>query len=143
MQFNVAIESWSVYIYSATCLVSTLVSTYSWLVSTPHSVPSSCTLCQTVLIASTSDRKYRFGVPFKVVTRQVGLYIPAISIVTVANCPESSRTFTDFSTGNMSCTDWTCPGLHTIHHKSELEHRIQGAESECLLYYYFQIVFTM
>ena len=52
--------------YSATCLVSTWVSTHSWLVSTPHSVPSSCTLCQPVLIVSTSDKKYRFGVPFKV-----------------------------------------------------------------------------
>ena len=36
-----------------------------------HSVPSSCTLCQPVLIASTSDKKYRFGVPFKVLTKQV------------------------------------------------------------------------
>ena len=46
--------------YSATCLVSTQVSIHSWLVSTTHSVPSLCTLCQTVLIVST-DRKYRFG----------------------------------------------------------------------------------
>ena len=60
--------------YSATCLVSTWVSTHSWLVSTLHSVPSSCTLCQTVLIGSTSDKKYRFGVPFRVLTKQVGLY---------------------------------------------------------------------
>ena len=52
--------------YSATCLVSTLAGTYFWLVSTPHSVPSSCTLCQPVLTVSTSDKKYRFGVPFKV-----------------------------------------------------------------------------
>ena len=44
--------------YSATCLVSTWVSTYSWLVSTPHSVLSSCTSCQLVLIVSTSDEKY-------------------------------------------------------------------------------------
>ena len=54
------------YTYSATCSVNTLVSgtrvsTYSWLVSTPHSAPSSCTLCQPVLMASTSDKRYRFG----------------------------------------------------------------------------------
>ena len=40
-----------------------------------HSVPSSCTVCQTVLIVSTSDKKYRFGVPFKVLTKQVEQYI--------------------------------------------------------------------
>ena len=45
---------------------------------TPHSVPSSCTLCQPVLIVSTSDKKYRFGVPFKVLTKQVGLYIQSV-----------------------------------------------------------------
>ena len=39
--------------YSTACLVSTLVSTYSWLVHTLHSVPSSYTLCQPVLIVST------------------------------------------------------------------------------------------
>ena len=61
--------------YSVTCLVSTWVSTFSWLVSTLHSVPSSCTLCQPVLIVSTSDKKYRFGVPFKVLAKQVGLYL--------------------------------------------------------------------
>ena len=54
------------YTYSATCSVNTLVSgtrvsMYSWLVSTPHSAPSSCTLCQPVLIASTSDKRFRFG----------------------------------------------------------------------------------
>ena len=59
--------------YSATCLGSTLVSTYSWVVSTPHSIPSSCTLCQPLLTVSTSDMKYRFGVPLKVFTKQVGL----------------------------------------------------------------------
>ena len=47
-----------------------LVSTHSWLMSTPHSVPSSCTLCQPVLIVSTSDKKYIFGVPFKVLLNQ-------------------------------------------------------------------------
>ena len=40
-----------------------------------HSVPSSCTLCQPALIVSISDKKYRFGMPFKVLTKQVGLYI--------------------------------------------------------------------
>ena len=39
---------------------------YFWLVSTLHLAPSSCTLCQPVLIISTSDKKYRCGVPFKV-----------------------------------------------------------------------------
>ena len=47
--------------------------------STLHSVPSSRTLCQPVLIASTSDKKYRFGVPFKVLTKQVGLYCQGLS----------------------------------------------------------------
>ena len=64
-----------VHMYSATCLVSTWVSTYSLLVSTLHSVPSSCTLCTPVLIVSTSDKKYRFGGPFKILTKQVGLYM--------------------------------------------------------------------
>ena len=31
-----------------------------------RSVPSSCTPCQSVLIVSISNKKYRFGVPFKV-----------------------------------------------------------------------------
>ena len=53
-------------IYSATCIVGTRVGTHSWLVSTLNLVPSSCTLCQTVLTVSTSDEKYIFGVPFKV-----------------------------------------------------------------------------
>ena len=53
--------------YSTTCLVSTLVSTYFWLLHTLHLVPSSCTPCQPVLIVvSTSDKKYRFGVPLEV-----------------------------------------------------------------------------
>ena len=55
--------------YNATCLTSTWVSTYSWLGSTLHSVPSSCTLCQKVLIASISEKKYRFGVSSKVVSK--------------------------------------------------------------------------
>ena len=38
----------------------------TWLTQTLHSVPISCTLCQTVLTVSTSEKKYRFGVPFKV-----------------------------------------------------------------------------
>ena len=49
--------------YGTTCLVSIL-----------HSVPSSCALCQPVLIVSTSDMKYGFGVPFKVLTKQVCLH---------------------------------------------------------------------
>ena len=61
-------------ICSATCLVSIRVTTHSWLVHTPHSVPSLCTLCQPVLIVRTSGKKFTFGVPFKVLTRQVELY---------------------------------------------------------------------
>ena len=34
----------------------------------------SCTLCQPELIVITSDKTYRFSVPFKVLPRQVGLY---------------------------------------------------------------------
>ena len=41
-----------------------------------YSVPSSCTLCQPVLIASTSDEKYRFGVPFEVLVDEVRLPQP-------------------------------------------------------------------
>ena len=37
-------------------------------ICTLHSVPSSCTPCQSVLIASTSDKKFRFGVPFELRT---------------------------------------------------------------------------
>ena len=47
--------------YSATCC-----STHTWLVSALHSVPSSCTLYQPELMASIFDKKYRFGVSFKV-----------------------------------------------------------------------------
>ena len=54
---------------------------------TLHSVPSSCTLCQPVLVVSTSDEKYRFGVPFKVLTKQVGLHtcrvVPCIGLYVV------------------------------------------------------------
>ena len=60
-----------------TCSVSTLntrVNTHSWLVSTLHSVDGSCTLCQLVRIVSTSGRRYRFGMLFKVLTKHVGLY---------------------------------------------------------------------
>ena len=46
--------------YSATCLVSTWVSTL-------HSVPNLCTML------TSTDSKYRFGVPFKVITKEVGL----------------------------------------------------------------------
>ena len=56
------------------CLESTLVSTHSWLVSTPHSVPSSCTLWQLVVIASNLAKMCRFGVPFTVLTKQGRLY---------------------------------------------------------------------
>ena len=42
--------------------------------STLQSLLTSYTLCQPILIASTSDKKYRFGVPFKVLTTQVGHY---------------------------------------------------------------------
>ena len=55
--------------------------------STPHSVPSSCTLYQPVLIASTSDMKYNgFGVSFKVLTKHVGLYVRMYSIPTHTYC---------------------------------------------------------
>ena len=43
---------------------------------------SSCTLCQPVLTVSTSDKKYRVGVPFKVLTKQVGLYIHKFTVFT-------------------------------------------------------------
>ena len=75
--------------------------THSWLVNTPHSVPSSCTICQPVLMVrvSTSDRKYRFGIPFKVrtyllikfdhvlytVCRQYLLYFPPL-VVWMSDC---------------------------------------------------------
>ena len=59
-------------IFGATCIVSTWVGAYSWSVSTHTTlVPRSCTLYQSVLIVSTSDEKYIFGVPFKVLTKQV------------------------------------------------------------------------
>ena len=53
-------------LHSAMRLVSTLVSTYSWLVNTLHSVPSSNMLCQPVLTVvdrSSSGKKYRFVYP--------------------------------------------------------------------------------
>ena len=61
-------------------LVSIYVHTYVL-----HSVPSSRTLYQQVLIVSTyicmyvrtTDKKPSFGVPFKVLIKQVGLYINA------------------------------------------------------------------
>ena len=46
-----------------------------YIESTLHSLPSSCSLCQPVLIVSTSDKKYRFGVPFKVLVKQASGYI--------------------------------------------------------------------
>ena len=51
--------------------VSTWVSICILLVDThtPYSVPSSCTPCQPVLVVSTSDKKSRFGVPFKVLSK--------------------------------------------------------------------------
>ena len=42
--------------YSVTCSVRIWVSNHSWLESTLHSVPSSCTLCQPVLIVRTLDK---------------------------------------------------------------------------------------
>ena len=58
--------------------VSTWVSIYILLVGThtPHSVPSSCTPCQPVLVVSTFDKKYRFGVPFKVLSKLDYIYSP-------------------------------------------------------------------
>ena len=35
-------------------------------------------VCQPVLIASTSDKKCRFGVPFKVLPKQVGLQVLSV-----------------------------------------------------------------
>ena len=37
-------------------------------IRTFHPVPSSCIVCQPVLIESNSDKKYRLGVPYKVPT---------------------------------------------------------------------------
>ena len=48
-------------IYSASCLVSTWVSTYYYFTQSLAHVHY---ICQPVLIVSTSDEKYRFGVPF-------------------------------------------------------------------------------
>ena len=53
MHINVLYTERYIRMYSADYLVSTWVSTYSCLVSTPHSVPSSRTLCQLVLMRST------------------------------------------------------------------------------------------
>ena len=47
-------------------------------IRTLHSVLISCMPCQPVLIVSTSNKKYRFGVPSKVLTKQVGLYFSAV-----------------------------------------------------------------
>ena len=68
------------YMYIVACVVSTPVSEYT--------VPSSCTLCQAVLIVSTSDEKYRFGVPFKVLTVHSSSTGPTSSLVCVGynNC---------------------------------------------------------
>ena len=63
-------------------LVSSLVS-MNWLVSMPYSVPSACTLCQPVLIVSTSDKKYRFGVPFKVLTKWAELVLVCMYVLYV------------------------------------------------------------
>ena len=59
--------------------VSTWVNIYILLVDThtPHSVPSSCTPCQPVLVVSTFDKKYRFGVPFKVLSKLDYICSPA------------------------------------------------------------------
>ena len=59
--------------------VSTWVSIYILLVDihTPHSVPSSCTPCQPVLVVSTSDKMYRFSVPFKVLSKLDYICSPA------------------------------------------------------------------
>ena len=63
-------------VYSVTCLASTLVSTYiCYCIHLTQSL--ACALCQPVLIASTSDKKYRFGVLFEVLTEQVGLDVHA------------------------------------------------------------------
>ena len=43
------------------------------LVHELHSDPSSCTLCQPLLIGSTPDKKYRFAALFEVLTKQVGM----------------------------------------------------------------------
>ena len=40
-----------------------------------QSVPSSCALCQLVLITSISDKKYTFIVPFQIPTKQVAPYL--------------------------------------------------------------------
>ena len=57
MQLTCKYPGW--YIHT-TCVLHTYI---PMIIHAPHPVPSSCTLCQPVLIASTSDKKYRFGVP--------------------------------------------------------------------------------
>ena len=93
--------------YSTTCLVSTLVSTHSWLVSTLHSFPSSCTLCQPVLTVSTSDKKYRFGVPFKVLT-----YVRMYLLISKLDYNKYSHRLREYRLSMVQCThtykaDWT------------------------------------
>ena len=70
--------------------VSTWVSIYILLVDThtPHSVPSSCHVmpCQPLLVVSTSDEKYRFGVPFKVLSKLDYICSPAYIETYVRKC---------------------------------------------------------
>ena len=62
-----------VYIVLSTCitLLRESVHMFSWLVSTPQSVPIFCTLCQPVPTVSTSNKMYRFAVSFKILTKQL------------------------------------------------------------------------
>ena len=64
--------------WSETCLVCMYVHTYSWIVSTPYSVPvyiSCMYVHKPTLMVSTSDNKYWFCVTFEVRTRQGSLYL--------------------------------------------------------------------
>ena len=75
------------------------------LIRTLHSVPSSCTLCQLVLMVSTSDIKYKFGVPFNVLTNQVVLY----TICDLSMCTNSRNggTFFSYSPSLLAPESWS------------------------------------
>ena len=67
--------------YSAACVVSDPVSTYSWLVHTFHVLPLGPISWYAMSTNSddkyihTSDKKYGFGLPFKVLTKLVVLWM--------------------------------------------------------------------
>ena len=88
--------------------------------STPHSVPSSCTPCQPVLIASTSDKKYRFSVPFKVlnkklnsVHRNVGPFVVIMRSISLQHV--HSPCSKDFTSPQLTLNSSSCRVTHTSH----------------------------